>query len=185
MCTMIVSLILMLGAHVESVATCAPEAGRSLARIEGKVIAGQTFEATLGEFIFRLTPTPEGWLIGVFEKNGSEDLSRLTPPWHGLPNPREVEGWQFRNADNTGPNEGSVNAPGEIRDFIFSPEVGKTIEYRGSATSAEDVTRVSAFGRGRLEIIDYGLSEPLAGERARFLWIRFSVCLSWPTPRLG
>ena len=31
----------------------------------------------------------------------------------------DIVGWNFRNADNTGENDGSVNAPQEIREFNF------------------------------------------------------------------
>jgi hypothetical protein len=109
-----------------------------------------------------------------------EDLSRLTPPWHFVPNPREIEGWHFRNCDNSGPNDGTVNAPQELRDFIFSPEVGRGIDYNGSATTAEDVERVQAFGRGWLRITEYRLTPPSRGDRAAFEWFNFSACLTWP-----
>ena len=109
-----------------------------------------------------------------------EDLSRLTPPWHFVPNAREIEGWHFRNKDNTGPNDGSVNAPQEIRDFIFSPEVGRGIEYNGSATTSEDVARVRAFGRGWLRLDHYELSPPRRGERATIESLTFTVCLTVP-----
>jgi hypothetical protein len=110
----------------------------------------------------------------------SDDLSRLTPPWHSVPNPREIEGWHFRNADNIGPNDGSVNAPQELREFIFSPVVGREVEYNGSATSAEDVERVRAFGRGWFFIESYRLTAPRRGDRAAFDTITFSACLTWP-----
>ena len=60
----------------------------------------------------------------------------LTPPWHLVPNPRYVEGWHFRNASNTGPNDGSVNAPQETREFIFSPEVGRCRKFARSVEAS-------------------------------------------------
>jgi hypothetical protein len=110
----------------------------------------------------------------------TEDLSRLTPPWHFVPNPREIEGWQFRNADNTGPNDGSVNAPQELREFIFSPALGLELEYHGSATTAEDVEKVRRFGRGWFFIESYRLTAPRRGERAAFESLTFSACVTWP-----
>ena len=164
-------------------ARCRPEPGRVAEEIRGEVRADSTFERGMagGRFVVRLEPTENGWVLRIHESGRpEEDLSGLTPPWHFVPNPREIEGWHFRNAANTGPNDGSVNAPGSSRWFIFSPEVGRTIEYSGSATTEEDVARVEAFGRGTLRILRYRLSPPAPGARARFEWMRFAVCLTWP-----
>jgi hypothetical protein len=162
---------------------CEAEPGRRAEAIRGEVVAGSSFSrSTPGGWILRLTPSPgSGWLLSVSTKGReSEDLSRLTPPWHFVPNPREIEGWHFRNATNTGPNDGSVNAPQELREFIFSPEVGGSIEYGGSATSAEDVARVRSFGRGWLFVERYTLSPPRRGERAAFESLKFTACLTTP-----
>ena len=67
----------------------------------------------------------------------------MTPPWHFVPNAREIEGWHFRNGDNTAPNDASVNALQELREFIFSPAVGRGIEYNGSGTTSDDVAKIS------------------------------------------
>jgi len=122
---------------------------RGAERLQGTVRKGERFTRTTSSgWIVTLLPSPKGWVLQVtVTGRESEDLARLTPPWHFVPNPREIEGWHFRNADNTGSNEGNVNAPQELREFIFSPEVGRGIEYNGSGTSPEDVEKVRAFGR--------------------------------------
>jgi hypothetical protein len=117
-------------------------------------------------------------MIQVFETGESKDLSRLTPPFHFVPNPRYLEGWHFRNADNTGPNSSgakNVNSPPRIREFVFSPEVAN---MNGKPTTA-DISRVGQFGRGQLEILDFGLTGLRRGERASFTWLRFRVTLRW------
>src|SRR5438128_881500 len=135
---------------------CSHQPVRQQITFTGTVKAGERFEHPFGgRFIFTLKPSEFGWFLTISEKGRDEDLARLTPPLHFVPNPREIEGWHFRNANNTGPNDGSVNAPGRQRDFIFSPEVGRTIEYDGSNTTEEDVARVEAFGRGTLTLLDY------------------------------
>lgn len=161
---------------------CDSEPGRQASRIRGDVSRGADFrQLTPAGWIFRLVPGPTGWFLEITTKGReAEDLSRLTPPWHFVPNAREIEGWHFRNADNTGPNDGSVNAPQELREFIFSPEVGRGIEYNGSATTAEDVAKVRSFGRGWLFIESYRLTPPRKGERAAFESLAFSACLTWP-----
>ena len=73
-----------------------------------------------------------------------------------------------------------MNAPQELREFIFSPAVGREVEYNGSATSVEDVEKVRLFGRGWLFIESYPLTPPQRGERAAFEMIKFSACLTWP-----
>jgi hypothetical protein len=161
---------------------CASQPGRSTERIHATVQRGVKFDqTTTAGWILRLVPDSQGWFLEVTTKGrAAEDLSRLTPPWHFVPNPREIEGWHFRNTDNTGPNDGSVNAPQELREFIFSPAVGREIEYHGSGTSVEDVEKVRAFGHGWFFLESYRLTPPRRGERASFESITFSACLTWP-----
>jgi hypothetical protein len=160
---------------------CTTSPGRRAASIQGQVRRGQDFSTVLGgRWVLRLAPRSEGWLLQVEEKDRpAEDLARLTPPWHFVPNPREIEGWHFRNATNTGPNDGSTNAPQQLREFIFSPEVGRSIEYRGAMTSEADVERVGGFGQGWLHLDEYELTPPARGERAGFTSIAFTACLTW------
>jgi hypothetical protein len=161
---------------------CDAGPGRQAERINGFVERGDSLRVvTPAGWILRLEPGEHGWLLRVTrEGRETEDLSRLTPPWHFVPNPRELDGWHFRNAANTGPNDGSVNAPGALREFIFSPVVGRGIEYRGGATSPADVERVGSFGRGWLFIESYRHTPPRPGSRAAFEAITFSACLTWP-----
>lgn len=179
---MIVSLALGQAGDRSVAFRCQAEPGRKAERISGEVVKGSTFSrSTASGWILRLVLVAEGWLLQLTVKGReSEDLSRLTPPWHFVPNAREIRGWHFRTAANTGPNEGSVNAPQELRDFIFSPEVGRGIEYNGSATTADDVERVRSFGRGWFFIESYLLTPPRKGERAAFESLRFSACITWP-----
>ena len=159
---------------------------RAYIKISGEVSAGKSFERGFGAgFRFCLDPSPYGWLIVVREKQASEDISCLTPPFHFVPNPREIEGWHFRNADNSGPNEPgekNVNAPGLVREFIFSPAVGRTIggpEAKKQPTEKE-VEQVRRFGQGKLKILEYRLGDLEHGKQAKFEWMRFEVDLSWP-----
>ena len=161
---------------------CEAAPGRKAEHITGVVRRGNGFDAsTPGGWLVRLRPLETGWALEITQKGREqEDLARLTPPWHFVPNPRDIEGWHFRNTDNTAPNDGSVNAPQEIRDFIFSPEVGRGIEYNGGATSERDVAKVESFGRGWLRLDQYELSPPRRGERATMESVRFTVCLTMP-----
>lgn len=165
--------------------TCAAEQDRRAERLHGDAKRGAAFEQTTPSgWIVRLRPGAEGWLLEIAMKGReAEDLARLTPPWHGVPNPRQLEGWHFRNASNTGPNDGTVNAPQELREFIFSPQVGRDVDYHGSSTGPEDVAKVRAFGRGWLSIQRYTLTPPRRGERAAFETLAFDACLTWPASK--
>ena len=160
------------------------EPARETLAFAAEVRAGERLERPFGgRFTFVLVPIPTGWEIEVREHGRDENLARLTPPLHG-PNPRFVEGWHFRNADNSGPNEAgekNVNAPQEEREFIFSPEVGTTIDGPDAsrAVSWEDVETVRAFGSGTLTIVESRLGGLEPGETARFEWLRFTVELRW------
>jgi len=178
----ILILFALTGAAGQPRPMCEPEAGRRAERIQGHVRRGETFRhVTPYGWILRLTPMEQGWFLRLTVKGReTEDLARLTPPWHFVPNPREIDGWHFRNADNTGPNDGSVNAPQELREFIFSPDVGRTLEYYGSATSSDDVAKVRSFGRGWFFIQSYRLTPLRKGQRAAFESLTFTACLTWP-----
>lgn len=163
---------------------CAPEPGRGAEEFRGEVTRGKEFRrATRAGWIFKLVPAAHGWLLEVsVAHRETEDLSRLTPPWHSVPNPRDIAGWQFRDQDNLGPGIGTVNAAQRLREFIFSPEVGRSIRYDGGGTTLEDVAKVEAFGRGWLHVDAFRLTPPRKGDRASFERLTFSVCLTWPTP---
>lgn len=162
-----------------------PVTSRPSVVFDGEVDNGRTFiRAFSDRFAFVLTPIEHGWTIEVRDDRGREDISRLTPPWHFVPNHRYVEGWHFRNSDNTGPNmpdSKNVNAPQEIRNFIFSPEVGRTIcgPDARRKPSHEEVQRIREFGRGKLTILEYRLNNLVSGKRAGFAWMKFRVELSW------
>jgi hypothetical protein len=146
--------------------------------LHGELRRGEEYSRRFGPgLLFVLRPIEAGWEIVVRDERPDENIARLTPPWHFVPNPRYVEGWHFRNATNTGPNDGSVNAPQRERDFVFSPEVGRRIDY---PPSEGDVERVRGFGRGLLVIESLELGNLSTGQRAHIERMRFRVTLSWP-----
>jgi hypothetical protein len=98
-----------------SMTRCAP------VRFSGEVIRDERYVRALPRNLeFRLLPSPEGWSISIGRPGDkTEDYAGIaTPPYHGV-NPVFIEAWHFRNADNTGPNDGQVNAPTNVRDFSF------------------------------------------------------------------
>ena len=164
-------------------AECTSDQERVRVHLEGTVSSEERPARPFGpDFKFVLEPIEKGWHVAIYRGDSRDNIARLTPPWHFVPNPRYIEGWHFRNASNTKPNDGSVNAPQNVREFIFSPEVGLSIDGPSSAgkPTPEEVNRVQRFGQGRLEILDYDLTPPSPGEKASMTRLLWKVCLSWP-----
>jgi len=187
MFTTLLLLALAYGQEPPGQPPCQSEPGRLAEQVYGTLAKGQVFStSTPSGWIVRLAPIEDGWLLQVSTKaRESEDLARLTPPFHFVPNPREIVGWHLRNSDNSGPNDGTVNAPQELRSFIFSPRVGLDIQGRGAtaAPTPEEVEAVRSFGRGWIFLQSYELTPPRQGARAAFLFLKFSACLTWPADK--
>ncbi len=161
-----------------SASECPARPGASVAEFEGEASARRPFQQAFGPgLVFHLLPSDFGFRIAVRDERG-EDISRLTPPLRGV-NARFLDGWHFRNRDNTGANDGSVNAPQTKRGFIFSPEVGRSLGVGPRSPVWAEIERISETGRGELEVLDYGLADLEPGQRARLVWLSFRVCLEW------
>ena len=94
---------------------------------QGKVVRGQQFEEQLPNgLLFQLSPQrlddvgEAGWQIQIVSpENREQDYAQYAnPPFRGT-NMLQIFGWHFRNADNTGENDGSVNVPQRQRSFYF------------------------------------------------------------------
>ncbi len=142
--------------------------------VSGEVTRGQLFSCIVHDsLIFKLVPNEYGWTISISTLTRlNEDISKLTPPFHFAPNPRDIEGWHFRNISNAGPNDGSVNAPDSIRDFIFSSKVGITFFY---PVSEDQIEQIKKDGYGTLTIEDLELDNLIPNERACIKRMRFNV----------
>ena len=161
-----------------SMATATCPTTRQCLTFTGSVNRGERLSRPFGPgLVLVLEPAEYGWEIIVRDERPDENIARLTPPFHFVPNPRDVEGWHFRNADNTGPNDGSVNAPQEEREFLFSPEVGRSIDH---PMTREQATQLEQAGRGRLVIRSLQLGNVEAGKKANIRRMGFSIWLSWP-----
>jgi hypothetical protein len=161
------------------VAGCKAARGEAMAGFEGDVAAGRRYEHALGkDLTFVLAPSRDGWNIQVTGQNGA-DLAVLTPPLALDTNPRRIAGWHFRNADNTGPNKGDVNAPQDNRVFFFSPDAPALLAEHGRNVPPQAVEAASRFGQGRVTVLDYGLADLAAGERARMVYLKFRGCATW------
>jgi hypothetical protein len=174
-------------------AKCAP------ARFSGEVLRDQKYVHALPYGLeFRLIPYPEGWSISIGRPGDkTEDYVGIaTPPYHGV-NPVFIEAWHFRNADNTGPNEGQVEAPASVRDFSFvlsHAQYQKFLDelniWSGSSPDATEKQRAAATDfllsaprrSGSLSIVDMKLGGLEKGTRPWFDSMKFNVDLCFPPP---
>jgi hypothetical protein len=147
----------------------------------GHLKSGQFFSRPFGmRFKFFLEPTPSGWEIIIREAGRDENLSRLTPPLHGSPNPREIEGWHLSSkpSECTSRPYAAEAGPKDPRNFIFSPDVGGSIDgaHAHRSVTAEDIKAVQRFGWGILTIEKYGL-QPGKNGCPKIEWMTFSAQL--------
>lgn len=193
-------VLVLSAAHAQNEPACEPTAEAYAFRIKGESPPGELtdqsapevygshsfYQALENGWVFSLQKAEEGWSIRLYDGEpvgDATDLTSMTPPHGGAPNPRDIYGWHFRNGANTGPNTGDVNAPQITRAFVVSPALEGTGGYRPPA--GPDSLRHSApepdDGIGWLRILDYGLQgsslEP--GERASMNYLKFNACISW------
>jgi hypothetical protein len=148
-------------------------------KFSGRVGSGRHFRRPLGRrFEFILEPTPYGWEIRIKEYGRDENLARLTPSFHFAPHPGEIEGWHLLEnpTDCTKRPYNADAGPENPRKLIFSPEVGRSLQYSGSATSNEVVKEVGRFGRCVMNIEKFKLT-PEKNGCPRIEWMSFSVQL--------
>lgn len=136
-------------------------------RFKGTVLRGQMFSRNFDGLVFALIPNEYGWDIDI-SQGTQHQLASLTGPQHFVPRSTEIEGWHFRNAANTGPNEGDVNAPDETRRFVFSPRW----------PHCKDAAGLEKDGEGVLEITDMELGNLAKGAKAFVVQMDFSVVLT-------
>ena len=167
-------------------------------KFSGEVSKGRSFEKPIGaDLFFHLISQELGWTISVGSKEsaGNNFCEVVTPPYRGI-NSIHIDGWHFRNADNSGPNEvGSknVNAPQEVREFYFvlnNADHRKAIgalqillwRYSYSKREIDDAEHIHAQlpkGNGRLTIRDLKLNTLERGKQAGIERLTFDVELQF------
>ena len=163
------------------------------------VAKGQQFEQQIGDnLFFRLIPHELGWMISVGSKTSTANnfSGVVTPPYRGI-NPIYIDGWYFRNSDNTEPNDAgpkNVNAPQEIREFCF---VLNDADYQKAfdalqkllwsySYSNKEVKEAREFhenlskGRGTLTIRDLKLRNLETGNQAGIDFMEFDAEFKLP-----
>gem|GEM_PF-1075871 len=177
----------------------ASEAHPRTVTFTGDVLKARSFEKSIGtNLFFRLVPQELGWTIFVGSKANAANnfCSVVTPPYRGI-NALQIEGWHFRNSDNTGPNEAglkNVSAPQELREFYF---VLSEADYRSAmdalqvllwpySYSSQQIDRAERAhanlrkGNGTLTIRDLQLNTLERGKHAGIDRAMFNVSLVFP-----
>lgn len=156
----------------------------------GRIGKGETYKRQISEELhFRLDCSNYGWVIWIGNITNASDYSMVaTPPYRGL-NSTVIEGWHFRNENNTGSNDNSINTPQETRlfQFVLNEEDYTVAEdyvhkvmwsYRHSQASliksAEDFDSLP-LGRGKLTITEMEFDNYTPGEKTGFKYINFEV----------
>jgi len=170
--------------------------------LRGEVNRGDTivhrFEHHGTQYEFRMVPAGGGWTVWVGDpaRRDRNYVTAVTPPFRGV-NPAVIQGWHFRNADNSGPNtpgKGHVNAPQKKRHFDFvldgtgyqaareAVEILLAPDSRPEAEIKEAETRLSKIPRanGVLWIEALELGNLTEGEQAHIERMAFRVLLYLP-----
>lgn len=145
---------------------------------------------------FRLVPFAGGWTIWIGEpmRRDRNYIAVVTGPFRGV-NPAVINGWHFRNSDNTGPNEPgekNVNAPGLERNFAFVLDgagYAAAFAARESALAGNTQAEIDAAmqslsevpkGEGQLLIRALELGNLVPNQRAVIERMAFTVRLKFP-----
>lgn len=164
--------------------------------LSGTVTRGQTYSQNVAtDLAVQLIPTTYGWELWVGDPTVSTATADnfampATPPFYGI-NARQIDGWHFRNSDNSGPNDAgdkNVNAPQALRAFCFvstNEDFQRALEALATGIPAlGEAIAADAFPlhRGTLTITDYTLGNLVADEQAWFEEIEFAVTLDLDQP---
>lgn len=162
-------------------------------KFSGEVLKDQYFRQEITKnLVFCLKPNKLGWEISVTDTL-ENDCERnfnvpVTPPWHGE-NPIFISGYQFRNSDNTDVNDGSVNAPQEIRcfNFVFSQEgyermlaERKCLQWNIDCSDSGMEEEQIYTSRGILTITELELGNLIPNEQAWIDSMKFDVEIYLP-----
>jgi hypothetical protein len=163
--------------------------------IRGEVHRGERFEKALGRGLYlRLVPDEEGWQIEVGDKN-DDFTGCVNPPFHAI-TPMQIEGWHFRNDDNTAarpPRDFLTPGVGEKRwfDFVLTADDNQNeCENLDTALRTDDEkiseqTRATSemgryvSGRGWLAITGMALGNLVPGRQAWIESLQFEAELAF------
>jgi hypothetical protein len=170
-------------------------------RVHGEVHRAEKFEEEIGRgLVFRLAPSEFGWDIEVGPKDSTDNyMDCVNEPLHGI-TPFQIEGWLFRNDDNTAPRKPSemlTPGIGEKREFQFvltAADEAKScadlekMEHSWDENAAEPMTAsrlfgVLAGGDGSVTITHMTLGNLKPGAQAWIESMQFEATFAFRTPQ--
>jgi hypothetical protein len=116
---------------LSGIGSAQPQSPPDLAiRLHGEVHRAEKFEKEIGRgLVFRLAPSEFGWDIEVGPKDSTDNyMDCVNEPLHGI-TPFQIEGWLFRNDDNTAPRKASE---------MLTPGIGEKREFQFVLTAADE-----------------------------------------------
>ncbi len=193
------SLALLL--FLSAISNAQPQTPQNLPiRVHGEVHRGEKFEKEIGRsLVFRLAPSEFGWDIEVGPKDSTDNyMDCVNEPLHGI-TPYQIEGWLFRNNDNTAPRKPSellTPGIGEKRKFQFvltAPDEAKScadlekMEYSCDEKDPEHMAATKRFGMyaggdGSVTITSMILGNLKPGAQAWIESMQFEATFSFRTP---
>jgi hypothetical protein len=170
-------------------------------RLHGEVHRSEKFEQEIGHGLtFRLVPDEFGWNIEVGPQNGTDDyMDCVNGPLRGI-TPYQIEGWLFRNDDNTGPRKSSELVAFGIREkrefqFVLTAadeakacadldKIERIYDQKdGARIGATNRFDTYAGGDGSVTITSMTLGNLRPGAQAWIESMRFDATFSFRTPR--
>ena len=178
-----------------------PQSPQNLSvRVHGEVYRPEKFEEEIGRgLVFRLAPSEFGWAIEVGPKDTADNyMDCVNEPLHGI-TPFQIEGWLFRNDDNTAqrkPSEMLTPGIGEKREFQFvftAADEAKScadlekMEYNHDDKDPEHIAATKRFGMhaggdGSVTITSMTLGNLKPGTQAWIESMQFEATFSFRTP---
>jgi hypothetical protein len=169
-------------------------------RVHGEVHRAEKFEQEIGRgLVFRLAPSEFGWDIEVGPKDSTDNyMDCVNEPLHGI-TPFQIEGWLFRNDDNTAPRMPSdllVPGIGQKREFQFvltaadetkSCDDLEKMEHSWDQKAPEPMTASRLFGAlaggdGSVTITHMTLGNLKPGAQAWIESMQFEATFSFRIP---
>lgn len=161
----------------------------------GELKRGESFQKKITDgIVFCLTPNSfwqenSGWTLNISDEIGEacDDnfAGIVTPPFRGRDNATFIEGWQFRNENNTGESEANaITANSTTRHFLF---VFNQSEYEAIFNDAFNLPTDETIdaskiltSRGVLTITDLELGNLIPNETAWIESMKFEVKIYLP-----
>jgi hypothetical protein len=162
----------------------------------GKLKRGESFQKKITQrLVFCLTPSSFWVENGGWDLNISDEIGKpcddnfagiVTPPYRGGDNATFIQGWNFRNENNTGKSEANAitsNSMTRFFSFVFNQSDYEAIfnySFNIPTDSNVDASKILT-SRGVLTIIDLKLGNLIPNETAWIESMKFEVKIYLPS----